>query len=148
MRVIFLKDVPQVAKKGEVKNVADGYGRNFLMARGLAKEATPGAVAELEAGEKQERVKLQLEKEKYRELEKKLSNLTLSFALKLGEGGETFGSVSAAKIIEALAARGIKIGKEHLLLTHSLKTLGVHDVEVRFPHQVTAMVKVEIEKAG
>ncbi|OHA01003.1 MAG: 50S ribosomal protein L9 [Candidatus Sungbacteria bacterium RIFCSPLOWO2_02_FULL_48_13b] len=147
MKVILLQDIPKVGRANEVKNVADGYGRNFLIARGLAKEATLDTLKQLER-EKSENVKtLAAETMRFRELVGRLSSITPSFQLKLSEKGEAFGSIGALKIIEALESAGIQLEKEWLMLDHPLKTLGTHEVKVEFPYGVIGLVKVRIEKA-
>ena len=148
MRVIFMADVSRVAKKGDVKNVADGYGRNFLIARGLAKEATSAALAQIER-EKSANAKMhETEIMHFHELAEKLSNASLDFTLRLGEKGEAFGSIGASRIIEALEDKGILLTKDHLLLEHPLKTLGLHEIRMDFPHGIIGTVKVNIEKDG
>ncbi len=147
MRVIFLADILQVAKKGEIKNVADGYGRNFLIARGLAKEATPDALKQIERKKSENAKTREAEAKHFRELAEKLSSVALDFTLKLGEKGEAFGSIGASKIIEALKDKGVHLEKDYLSLEHPLKTLGLHEVKVELPHGVVGSVKVKIEKA-
>jgi len=147
MRVVLLQDIPKVGRASEVKNVADGYGRNFLIARGLAKEATPATLAQIERKRSENAKARDAETKRFHKLAEKLSNITLPFQLKLGEKGEPFGSIGASKIIEALEDKGISIGKDYLGSLHPLKTLGLHKVKVEFPHGVAGSVQVKIEKA-
>ena len=147
MRVVLLQDIPKVGRASEVKNVADGYGRNFLIARGLAKEATLDTLKQIERDKSKNAKTRETEAKHFRELAEKLSKAVLDFTLKLGEKGEAFGSIGASKIIEALEGNGIQLEKDWLILEHPLKTLGTHEVKVEFPHGVVGLAKVRIEKA-
>ena len=144
MRVILLKDVSKVGKRGEVKDVSDGYARNMLIARGLAKTATPEALNALVAEEAGRRASTEAEMREYEALAKKLEGIKLNFTLKLGEDGAAFGSIGTSKIVEALAGLGLKIEKDQLGIDRPIKTLGAHAVPVTFPHGVNGEVRIEV----
>lgn len=145
MKVIFLKDIVGVARRNEVKDVAEGYARNFLFARNLAVPATDAVLRGVE-GEKARKV-AETEKEKARfcELAEKLSITPLVFKVKMGEKGKAFGSVSPAKIIDELKKRGIILDKSWLL-HESLKTMGEHKIAISFPHGIHGEARVIIEQ--
>ncbi|MBI3627794.1 MAG: 50S ribosomal protein L9 [Candidatus Sungbacteria bacterium] len=145
MDVILLQDVPQVGRKGERRNVSDGYARNFLLARKLAMRVTSAVIAQREAEEKSRQQARISEEKQFQDLAKQLEHLELRLPLKLGKKGEAFGSISAIKISEALAKRGIQIEKEYLRMPNPIKTTGRHRVEITFPHQIPAHLEVFIE---
>lgn len=145
MKIIFLKDIAGVARKNEVKDVAEGYARNFLFPRNLAVPATDAAIRDV-AGEKARKAaEEEKEKARFRELAEKLSITPLVFKVKMGEKGKAFGSVSPAKIIDELKKRGIILDKSRLL-HESLKTTGEHKIAISFPHGVKGTIQVIIER--
>lgn len=146
MKVILLKDVPKVGRKGEVKNVSDGYARNFLVAKGFATEATEKALLHIAKGEAAKAAEREKEEKEYRTLAKALSELELLFTLKLGEKGESFGSIGSSKILDALKAKKISLGEGTIDLESPIKTLGAHKIRVSFPHNISGEVIVQVEK--
>src|SRR4051812_48117068 len=102
MKVIFLKDVKGKGKKGEVKNVADGYAQNFLLKQGLALEATSASVSTLNAQKKKQEQEAVAELEQMKQLKIKLEELTVQLSAKSGEGGRLFGSVTSKQIADEL----------------------------------------------
>lgn len=147
MKVIFIKDISGVARKNEIKDVAEGYARNFLFGRGLAIPATDAAIRSVEDEKMRKTAEEEKEKAYFRELAEKLSTTPLVFKVKMGEKGKAFGSVGPAKITDALKKRGIVIEKSWLA-HESLKTTGEHKVAINFPHGVTGNAKVIIEPEG
>ena len=146
MRVILLQDVPKVGKRGELKNVSDGYGRNFLVGRGLAKEATKHALHLRESEAESRAASREQEMKTYRALAERIAGIELHLTLKLGEGGGAFGSISASKIIDALRTKGITLDREYIVLDQPIKTLGVHDVPVAFPYKIAGQIKIIVER--
>ncbi|MDO8600100.1 MAG: 50S ribosomal protein L9 [bacterium] len=144
MKVIFLKDVAGVARKNEVKEVAEGYARNFLFAKNLARPATDAVMRNVEGEKARKIAELEKEKTRFQEFTKKLAETPLVFKVKMGEKGKAFGSVSPAKIVDELKKRGITIEKSWLS-AESLKTMGEHKVAISFPHGVKGEVRVIIE---
>ncbi|MBM3257243.1 MAG: 50S ribosomal protein L9 [Candidatus Liptonbacteria bacterium] len=144
MKVIFLKDVPGRGRKNDVKEVSDGYARNFLLPNNLAKLATSGALKNLE-GLKLEREKEDQELLKHiAELKRILKERTLEFKVKADEAGSVFGSVNKDQVLSALREQKL-LGKERaeVELEHPLKTLGEHRVKIRFPRG-GEMVEVKV----
>ncbi len=145
MKVILLQDIQNLGIKNDVKNVADGYARNFLFPRNFAKPATGQALKTLEVQKtRQEREKSE-EYQKYKSLVDKLKSLTLVFRVKLGENSRAFGSVTAVKIRDALKKQGIEVEKDWVLLEQSIKNTGERMVKINFPHNFTGEVKIVVE---
>ncbi|MHA7964992.1 50S ribosomal protein L9 [Paenibacillus sp. CAU 1782] len=143
MKVIFLQDVKGQGKKGEVKEVSEGYVRNFLLPKGLAKPASDGNLKTLEVQTASEVKRKQKEKEEAQELGKKLEEMKIVVKAKAGEGGRLFGAITSKQIAEALAAQGIKIDKRKIELEEPIRTLGVTQVPVKLHPDVKAKLNVQ-----
>ncbi|MGD0920844.1 MAG: 50S ribosomal protein L9 [Terriglobia bacterium] len=145
MDVILLHDVDKLGTRGQMVNVADGYGRNYLLPKKLAVKAT----AQNRKWVEQQRVRfLKLtarEKAEAEELAKLLADVSLVFARKAGEQAQLFGSVTAMDVAEGLAAQGFKIDRRKIQLDPPLKLLGEYDVPIRLHRDVTATIKVKVE---
>ncbi len=148
MKVILLSDVKNVGKKGDVKEVSDGYARNFLIRNRLAVEATKGSLNVLD---KQNQAAADLEAQKVAEakvLKEEIEKLTLVFKVKVGKEGRVFGTVSTKQITEELLKRyKIKVEKRKFIDTDNLGTLGYHSVKVELHKGVIATVKVQMIEA-
>ncbi|MFD1359503.1 50S ribosomal protein L9 [Fictibacillus halophilus] len=144
MKVIFLQDVKGKGKKGEVKNVSEGYARNFLFPKNLASEATSGAMAALQGQQKSEEKKQQAQLEEAEALKAKLAEMTITIKTKTGEGGRVFGSVTSKQIADGLKEQGIKIDKRKIELADPIKSLGYTNVPIKIHSQVTGTVKVHV----
>jgi large subunit ribosomal protein L9 len=146
MQIILQEDIDKLGHRGDVVTVKPGYARNYLLPRSLAIEATAGNMKALE------RIRTSLAKKTATELEaaKKqadlLSGVSVSFKRKTGENDQMFGSVTSGDISEALAAQGFKIDKRQVQLAEPIKTIGEHDVTVKVFRDVTAHIKVTVEK--
>ncbi len=146
MRVILKREVAGLGRPGDVKDVADGYAQNFLLPRGLAIEATAGELKVLARARDAKRAKQDRAHADAEELAKRLSEMTLVFRLKAGEQGKTFGSVTSKDIAEALRqGHKVDVDKTNVHLPEPLKSLGVHNVEIRLLTDVRATVAVAIE---
>ncbi|XXM72123.1 50S ribosomal protein L9 [Lysinibacillus sphaericus] len=145
MKVIFLKDVKGKGKKGEVKNVADGYAHNFLLKKGLAVEATNANVGQLEGQKKKEEKLAQEELEEAKQLKGTLEELTVEMKAKSGEGGRLFGSITSKQIADVLKkAHGIKVDKRKIEMNDAIRSLGFTNVPVKLHTDVTATLKVHV----
>ncbi|HEY9576437.1 MAG TPA: 50S ribosomal protein L9 [Pseudobacillus sp.] len=145
MKVIFLQDVKGKGKKGEVKNVADGYAHNFLIKNGLAVEATVGNKKTLEAQKKKEAELAQQELEEAKKLKETMEKLTVEIKAKSGEGGRLFGSVTTKQISEELKkTHNIKIDKRKMELPEGIRALGYTNVPVKLHNEVSATLKVHV----
>lgn len=144
MKVIMLTDVKKVGKKGEIVEVADGYGRNFLIRGGYAVQATAGSQKVLDQQKVQEALNEQEKKAKAEETAKKLENMTLRFHVKSGKEGRVFGSVSTKQIAEELRKQGVQIDKRKILDTSPIGTLGVTKVRVELYKDVIGTINVHL----
>ncbi|QQZ09433.1 50S ribosomal protein L9 [Heyndrickxia vini] len=147
MKVIFLKDVKGKGKKGETKNVADGYAHNFLLKQGLAVEATAGNLKGLDAQKKKEQQLAAEELEEAKKLKEKLEQITVELKAKSGTGGRLFGSITSKQISEELKkAHDIKIDKRKIEMEDAIRTLGVTKVPVKLHSEVTATLNVHVKE--
>lgn len=145
MIVILLKNVKGTGKAGEVVKVSDGYARNMLLPRGLAKEATEGNVRSLEKQKAVAAEKAADAKAAAEEVAKKLNGSEIKIVTKGGEGGRLFGSITSKDIAEETFKQlGIKIDKKKIVLDSPIKTTGTAVVGVKIYPEVTAELKVEI----
>lgn len=148
MRVILKAEVRGLGRTGEIKDVADGYARNYLLPKGLAIEATGGELRQLAQERQTEKTKKDRAHQDAEDLAKRLGEVTLVFKLKAGEHGKTFGSVTAKEVADALGKEAkADIDKTKIVLHEPLRSLGVHKVEVRLLSDVRANVTVAIEPA-
>ena len=146
MEVILKEDVPKLGHRGEVVKVAEGYGRNYLLPHKLAIEATPGNRAVIEQMKQSAVRKSAVEKADSEALAKQLEGTALSFQRKAGEKDHLFGSVTSSDIAEALERKGFNIDRRKITIHEPLKTLGEFTVPVKLHKDVTAHLKVVIEK--
>ncbi|MGE7695538.1 50S ribosomal protein L9 [Lysinibacillus sp. NPDC094177] len=145
MKVVFLKDVKGKGKKGEIKNVADGYAQNFLIKNGYAAEANAQALSQLDGQKKLEAKNAAAELAEAEALKEKLEALTVELKAKSGEGGRLFGSVSSKQVADALQkTHGIKIDKRKMTLSDGIRALGFTNVPVKLHHEVSATLKVHV----
>ena len=145
MKVIFVEEVQGVGQKGEVKEVASGYARNYLIPQGLALEATPGRLKDLELKEKTRARKSAKEAEEAQKVADKISGQRFPVKAKTGEGGKLFGSVTSADIAQLLTKSGAQVDKKKVELDDPIKTLGEHEVQVKLHPEVTANITVVVE---
>ncbi|NLT48764.1 MAG: 50S ribosomal protein L9 [Clostridiales bacterium] len=146
MKVILLQDVKNMGKAGNVVNVSDGYARNFLIPKGLVKEATPANMKELERIKAANAAILAENLESAQALEKKIAMLRVTIKTKGGEGGRLFGSITAKDIADALQQQhGIEIDKKKFVLESPIKQTGEHVVEIKLFTNVTAKLRVIVE---
>lgn len=149
MKVIFLKDVKGKGKKGEVKNVADGYAHNFLIKQGLAVEANQTNMSSLSAQQKKEEQAAAHELAEAKKLKEALEKVTVELIAKAGEGGRLFGSITSKQIAEELQKKhGIKIDKRKMELEDAIRTLGHTKVPVKLHHEVTGVLDVHVKEGN
>lgn len=145
MKVILLKEVSGLGHAGDVKTVRDGYGQNFLIARGLAKAATAAVLQQAESEKVNHVAHGAKEEERFRRMADILQKTPLTFTMKVSEKGHAFGSVTASDIRNAFAAKGIAIDRHWIALDGSIKTTGAHTVKIAFPHRIEGEVQVIVE---
>lgn len=144
MKVILLKDVKKLGKKGEIKEVKDGYGNNFLIKTGLAVMATKTGVERLNV-EKQKAKDTELEAvEKANKIKEKLEKTTLTFKVKTGKQDKVFGSISTKAISQELKNEGYEIDKKNISLDNSITSLGHHFVSIELHKKVIAKLNIEL----
>jgi len=143
MKVIFLKDVRGVGKKMEIKEVNDGYARNFLIPRGFAKMALERDVKELKRETEEQKLNHEKLVQKFIKFGDELKKRPLIFKLKTGEKREVFGSVSAKDIEEKLRERGIEHSK--IIIEKSIKKIGHHEMEADFGSGIKIKLLIEVE---
>jgi large subunit ribosomal protein L9 len=144
MEVILKEDVLHLGNRGEVVKVADGYGRNYLLPRKLAMQATAENKAVIEQMKTSAARRSATEKVLAEELATKLTPVALSFTRKSGEAGHLFGSVTSADIATGLAAAGFEVDRRKIQLDEPLKSIGDFTVAIRLHREVTAHVKVTV----
>lgn len=143
MKVIFNVDVKGQGKKGELKEVSEGYGRNYLLPRKLAVEATPDALNALRLKEKAKAAQLAAEKAKAMENAKRLESVIVKIPAKAGSAGKLFGSITSKEISEALAAQhGIEIEKQKIIQAEPIKTFGSYEIKCKFGYEISGTVHV------
>ncbi|MFT4142905.1 MAG: 50S ribosomal protein L9 [Mobilitalea sp.] len=146
MDIILLQDVKALGKKGETVKVSDGYARNFILPKKLGIEATKQNLYELNNQKAAQAKKEQELLDEAKHQAKKLEELTVKLAIKAGEGGKTFGSVSSKEIAAALKEQfGYDIDKKKLQLNDAIKHAGSYTVPAKLHPQVTAQLKVVVE---
>ena len=144
MKVIFLQDVKGQGKKGEIKEMSEGYVRNFLLPKNLVKIASEGNVKTLEVQQKSEAKRKEQEKQDAIELGKKLEELSIQIKAKAGEGGRLFGAITSKQVAEALAALGYKIDKRKIELNDAIRTLGTTKMTVKLHPAVKSTISVQV----
>ena len=145
MKVILLADVKGTGKKGEIKEVSDGYARNMLIKKGLAKEATAVEVNSLKIKNQAEEFHRQEEIKRLTEMAKQLSGSVISCKVKAGEKGRIFGSVTSQEIANSLVEQGYQVEKRMISLKEPIKTLGHYNVEIKLMSGIIAKIVVKVE---
>lgn len=149
MKVILLEDVRKVGKKDEVKEVADGYGRNYLIKNYLAEPYNPHTAKGLEARQEQRRQDDLANQENAKAIAGQLENITLEFALNTGKGGNTFGQISTKQIVHALAEKGIQVDKRKIMMDTPVDSLGTTKVKVDlYKGKIIGTINVHVKAKG
>ncbi|KAB3530310.1 50S ribosomal protein L9 [Alkaliphilus pronyensis] len=145
MKVILLQDVKGLGKKGQVANASDGYARNYLFPKNLAKEANEGNMKTLNQQKKSQQIKKEKELAAAKKVADNIEKITIEIKAKVGEGGRLFGSVTAKEIVELLEKiHKIKIDKRKVALSEPIRELGVKEVELKVYPNVIAKLKVNV----
>lgn len=145
MQVILLQDVKGIGKAGSVAKVSDGHARNMLIPRGMAKEATPANIKELERKKEELRSRRAEDVASAKAMAEKIEGVTLTLKTKAGEGGRLFGAITSKDLSEALQEQfGFEVDKKKFLLDSPIKQVGETVVEIKLFSEVTAKCKVNI----
>ncbi len=148
MKVLLIKDVKGLGKAGDIKDVKDGYGQNFLIGKGFAKHATNEVIRKHQASERKKAEMEASEIEAMKALSSKLDKLQIVITKKLGNTGHLFGAVTKEEIAHALQEQhGIEIDKKHINHKEPLKTTGTHDLDLKLGHGIHATLHVDIKGA-
>lgn len=142
MKVILLKDVEKLGKEGEIKQVADGYARNFLIPKQMAVLATKSEMAQAEEQQKIDTQKAEEELALFQGIASQIDGLELEVPVKINEEGKLFGAITANQIAEKLKEKGFKIKKEQVKLKDPIKELGEYEIAIEFPHNLETKIKV------
>lgn len=146
MKVLLIKDVKSLGKKGEVKEVKDGYGKNFLIGKGFARAATPEILEQHAQEELIVAENLEKEVNALKDIAKKLDKCEIIITKKLGQNGHLFGSVTKDEVAVALKEQhGIEIDKKHINEKSAIKTIGEHDLDFKLGHGLHATLHVDIQ---
>lgn len=146
MKVIFVADVKGKGKQGDIKEVSEGYARNYLFPHHLAVAANKASLTQLDAQKKKKQKEAAEELSEARELKEKIEKLTIEMQAKSGEGGRLFGSITSKQIAQALKKNGIDVDKRKIDLPEPIRTLGFTDVALKLHPQVTSLVKVHVHE--
>jgi len=145
MKVLLIKDVKGLGKTGEIKEVKDGYGQNFLIGKGFAKAATNAVINQHNAQEKKKAADDAAELEHLKNVKEQLTTLTTTISKKVGENGHLFGSVTKDEIAHAVQEQhNISIDKKHIVHKLSMKELGEYEIDLKLGHGLHAMMKINI----
>ncbi len=147
MRVILIKDVPNLGKAGDIKEVADGYARNFLFSNNLAEVATGAAIKKLELQKTLLAQKAEENLKKYQELADSLEIASITIKAKANEDGKLFGSITPEIILNSLEAQKINIGKDDVSVkAEHIKEIGEYKITINLPHGLESRINVIVEK--
>lgn len=145
MKVILLADVKGTGKKGEIKEVSDGYARNMLFKKGLAKEATAVEVNSLKIKREAEEFHRKEEQKRLTALAAEIKGKTVVCKVKAGENGKVFGSVTSQEIAASLKERGYDVEKKMIVLSEPVKNVGTYEVEIKLAAGITIKIKLSVE---
>ena len=146
MKVIFIKDCKGQGKRGEIKEVKDGYAKNFLIKNGYASQLNESTLGKYNREcEKQKELDEKMRKEAL-ELKSQMEKLEINFSVKTGKDDRVFGSISPKQIKDALDAKGYSIDKKQIEFDHSISSLGYHDVKINLYKEIFVKIKIKLEK--
>jgi large subunit ribosomal protein L9 len=148
MEVILREDVDKLGRRGEVVKVAEGYGRNFLLPRGLAMAVTTANKATIERERKAHEARAAKEKAEWQSVADRINSIRFVAPRKVGENDVLYGSVTSGDIADFLKGKGVEIDKRKVQLDEPLKHLGDHEVKIKLHPEVVATIKVLVSKEG
>lgn len=148
MKVILTEEIRGLGTRGDIVTVKDGYARNFLLPKNLAREASAGNLKQIEHERRKWALLAQQEKDVAQKAANAVKGVKIQIEKRVGEHGHLFGSVTANEIADALMAKGIEVDKRRIEVASPIKNIGVHDVEVRLHREVSATIQVEVVPMG
>ncbi len=144
MKVILLRNIQKLGKLGDIKEVSTGYARNFLLPQGLAEEATPGAVANIEASKTKASAAAQKELAEFTALAQSLEGQAVEISAKASGEGTLYASLAASTIVDALEKKGFNLKKKQIEVGH-IKTLGKHELTIHLDHGLEARIMLNVK---
>lgn len=145
MKVLLIKDVKSLGKVGEVKEVKDGYGKNFLIGKGFAKHATPEVLKEWEEEQKNLKEALEEEIKEAQEIKDKIDSFKFTIKHKVGANGHLIGSVTSKEIQEAMYEQAdIVIAKKQISLKNKIKSIGIFEADCKLGNGIHAIAKIDV----
>lgn len=145
MKVIFTQDVKGTAKKGDIKEVSDGYARNFLISKGLAVEATNKNLSDLAGKKASEQHKIDVEKAEATSIAEAINGKKLTIAAKAGASGKLFGAITSAQIADQISAQfNQKVDKKKVNLKTEIKNFGEYEADIKLYAGISAKITVEV----
>ena len=148
MKVILTEEIRGLGTRGDIVTVKDGYARNFLIPKNMARQANAGNLKAIEQERKKWAQLSQQEKQVAQKAADSVKGIKIVIEKRVGDHGNLFGSVTSNEIADALLAKGIEVDKRRIELSQPIKSTGVHDVEVRLHREVTAHIQVEVMAIG
>ena len=145
MKVVLLKDVKGTGKKGEIKEVSDGFAKNFLLKNGSAKIANSSAISENKIQQSANAYHKEMERQAAAKLAKDINGKTFVLKIKCGENGKTFGSVSSKEIGDALEKAGFNVDRRKIEVPQPIKSVGQYDITVKVYPEITAKIVVDVQ---
>lgn len=142
MKVILLQDIENLGKKDDVKEVADGYARNFLLPRSLAEPATDSVLAKLEFRKKEAAQKAEEELAQYQQIVSAIDGIEIEIPAKISEEKKLYGAITATQIVKILKEKGFNVAKQQIKMDDAIKELGEYDVVLEFAHGLEAKIKI------
>lgn len=146
MKVILLDDIPKLGRRGEVRDVAEGYARNYLLPHRLVLPANPANLKQIEQIKQHQEIRSQRAKAEAEEVAKRIETLSIAEARQASEEGRLYGSVGVSDVAAFLAKNGISVEKRRIGLDEPIKALGEYAVPIRLHHEVTAHLKVTVSR--
>lgn len=145
MKVILLVDVKGTGKKGEIVEVSNGFAQNFLLKQNKAKVADSTAINQKQMSDKAKEYHFEQDKQNAQKVAEKLKNHILHFAVKAGDNGKIFGSITSAEIAEELKKDGYEINKKQIVLDNPIKYAGLYKIEIKLFVGIVAKLQVEVK---
>ncbi len=146
MQVLLIKDVKGLGKRGEIKDVKDGYGKNFLIAKGFAQHATNEVINKWKSDQKKMAEAEAAEIEQLKDIAKSLEAITVKITKKMGANGALYGAITKEDISEALkSGHNIDIDKKHIEMANPIKTTGIFEVDAKLGHGIHGTIKIDVE---
>ncbi|MCX4366891.1 MAG: 50S ribosomal protein L9 [Clostridia bacterium] len=144
MKIILLADVKSLGKKGDIVEVNDGYGKNFLIKKGLAELGTPSKINDNLQRKKADEARKEKERQDMLAMSKELNGKTVNVKIRSGENGKIFGSVTNKDVSDALLSAGYDIDKKKIMIKDAIKNLGVYEIEIKLYANISCKINIDV----